>query len=458
MGVSVFRLNFSHGSHEDHKLTFNAIKQARQDAEVPISVLADLQGPKIRTGSLEKASVNLVSGSRFTITTEKGFRGTALRVSTNYEGITGDVAFGDTILIDDGKIRLLVEEVTDTEVVTTVVTGGKLSERKALNLPGSLINLPALTDKDKSDLRFALNELGVDYVALSFVRSPADIDLLKLAMQQMNNSARVIVKIEKPQAVENYEAILSSLELGDGIMVARGDLGVEVESEKVPALQKRMIRRANEAGMICITATQMLESMMYHTIPSRAEASDIFNAVIDGTDAVMLSGETAVGNHPHKAVEAMAKIICEAEAYEANVPRGSLQPSFCDSTFGLGTVRAACAAAESTGAAALVALTYSGRTAVLMSNLSLPLTTPFFAVTPKFDTYNKLALYYGVNPLLLDQELDPKKKMWDLLDNLLLEEAGLKKGDTVVIASGYKISDGYTNSCVIVKLGHREFY
>lgn len=456
-GVNVFRLNFSHADHAFHKLCAERVRQAAREADRSVGILADLQGPKIRTGQLREGSVELVEGQTFTITTER-MEGDDTRVSTNYPGLVDDVSPGDLILVDDGKIRLSVKSVQGTEVKTTVVNGGELSARKALNLPGTVVTTPAMTEKDKKDLAFALEQLEVDYVALSFVREASDVELLKRQMQESGVKGRVICKIEKPQAVENFDAILDSLELGDGIMIARGDLGVEVDIEKVPALQKRMINKANKAGMLCITATQMLESMIDDSMPSRAEASDIFNASLDGTDAVMLSGETAIGKHPVEAVRYMGKIIEEAESYEGYLSHSAIEPIFTDHTFGLATVRAACAAAETANAKGLVCLTYSGRTALLMSKLSMPRETPFFAMTANEKTYNRLSLYFGVHPILLDNELEVGTDLWDLIDSALDKSSDLRKGDTVVIASGYKISDGHTNVCKIVKLGHREFY
>jgi pyruvate kinase len=315
-----------------------------------------------------------------------------------------------------------------------------------------------MTEKDKNDLRFAVSELSVDYVALSFVREAYDIELLKLALKDMGSHARVIAKLEKPQAIENFESILASLSLGDGIMIARGDLGVEVDIEKVPALQKRMITRANQCGIVCITATQMLESMMDDTVPSRAEASDIFNATLDGTDAVMLSGETAVGHYPVEAVRCMVKIINEAEDYNHDCKRSAIKATFYDSTFSFATVRAACSMAETADAKGLVCLTHSGRTAVLMSKLSMPEKIPFFAMTPRHITYNRLAMYYGVHPVLMPNASEPGQELWDQVDRGLSDYSTLKQGDTVVIALGYKISDGHTNVCKIVRLGHREYY
>ena len=296
-GVDVVRLNFSHGTHDEHAARITRVRACSKQLDRPVSIMLDLQGPKIRTGKLVGGTpVELKQGARFRITT-RAIEGTAERASTTYAGLPRDCGPGDTVLIDDGKIRLQVTETTDDEVAFTVVEGGILKEHKGINLPGVYVSAPALTDKDRDDLRFGL-ERGVDMVALSFVRAPADVELARSLLGQTYQHVPLIAKLEKPQAIEHLDAILAA---SDGVMVARGDLGVEMEPERVPMLQKHIIKTANAHNKIVITATQMLESMTTTQRPTRAEASDVANAVLDGTDALMLSGETASGQYPLEA-------------------------------------------------------------------------------------------------------------------------------------------------------------
>ena len=456
-GIDVVRLNFSHASHAEHLARCDAAREIAAKIGCPLAVLADLQGPKIRIGELASGPILLKDGESFIITTED-VAGDRDRVSTNYKRLNEEVGEGETILLDDGKIRLRVETVAGAEVRTRVEHGGVLQSRKAINLPGTTINAPALTDKDLDDLRFALEELQVEYVALSFVRSPDDIRALKNEIERLGGDVGVIAKIEKPEAVARIDDVIAALELGDGLMVARGDLGVECEIRRVPALQKKILRKADEAGVICITATQMLESMITSPMPTRAESSDVFNAILDGTDAAMLSGETAVGLHPAKAVAAMSEIIREAERYNDTVSGDRARIAYSDETFELAICKAAATAAVDAGAQAIVALTRSGRTALLMSKVEIPSHIPFFAVTADRRTHSRMALYYGVRPLLIDNESEITSELWGAVDAALLATGELEQGDTVVVASGYQIGRGATNVCKIVSLGEHDQY
>ena len=308
-GMNVARLNFSHGSHEDHAKMLGIVRSEAERRGVAVAVLLDLQGPKIRTSRFATGSAELVPGATFTITTDQSVIGDVNRVSTTYTDLPKDVKPGDAILLDDGYLSLVVLNVTATEVTTRVVAGGTLKNNKGINLPGVDVTAPALSDKDRADIGFALR-YGVDYVALSFVRRAEDVIEAKRLLTVDGVSIPVISKIEKPQALERLASIIDA---SDGTMVARGDLGVEMGPEKVPVWQKRIIEETNKRGKIVITATQMLESMISHPRPTRAEASDVANAVLDGTDALMLSGETASGQYPVEAVMTMARIIREVE-------------------------------------------------------------------------------------------------------------------------------------------------
>src|SRR5829696_4294645 len=358
-GVDVVRLNFSHGTHEEHARRLGMVRTIADRLHRPIAVMLDLQGPKIRTGTLVGGQpVTLKRGQSFAITTNEG-PGTAERVSTTYPGLPSDCRVGDTVLIDDGRIKLIVTRTEPSEVDFQVVDGGVLKEHKGINLPGVAVSAPALSEKDEEDLAFGL-EQGVDLVALSFVRAASDLHLARAFMTRHGRTVPLISKLEKPQAIDHLDAILAA---SDGVMVARGDLGVELPPEDVPAIQKTIIRKANRRGIPVITATQMLESMIEEPMPTRAEASDVANSIWDGTDAVMLSGETAVGAHPVEAVEMMHRIVVRAEE---SVPR---QPDDDRSRPGHAQAicRAATGLAEDLDVAAIAAFTRTGRTGQLLS-------------------------------------------------------------------------------------------
>ncbi|MDR3360021.1 MAG: pyruvate kinase, partial [Bifidobacteriaceae bacterium] len=373
-GMNVARLNLSHGTQADHRRVYRTIRRVAEQMGANVGVLADLQGPKIRLGVFkDHRPVELSVGDRFTITTDQ-VEGSKRRASTTYLGLPGDARVGDQILIDDGKVALRVGQVTATDVLTTVEVGGEVSDHKGLNLPGVAVSVPALTDKDTADLRFAL-DLGVDLVALSFVRSAADFEAVAEVMRQAGRTAPVVAKIEKPQAVERLEEIAQTF---DAIMVARGDLGVELPLEEVPLVQKDAIDLARRHAKPVIVATQVLDSMISNPRPTRAEASDCANAVLDGADAVMLSGETSVGDYPIDAVRTMARII---EATEAG-GESRIRPMTATPHTHPGILTKAAAQIGDTMAAAyLVAFTETGDTARRMARLRSPI--PLIALTPK---------------------------------------------------------------------------
>src|SRR5690625_1472105 len=384
-GVNVARLNFSHGDHEVHTQTFKTIRKAASDLDQPVAVFADLQGPKIRLGRFADGPHLLEDGDTFTITT-RDIEGTQDICSTTFKGLPQDVEVGDQLLIDDGKIELQAIEVTETEVVTNVVIGGTVSDNKGINLPGVPVNIPALTEKDEEDLRFAL-ELGVDMIALSFVRSADDIDAVHAIMEEEGRRIPVIAKLEKPQAVDNLQEIIDAF---DAIMVARGDLGVELPLEKVPMVQKRAIQIARRNAKPVIVATQVLESMIDNPTPTRAEASDCANAILDGADAVMLSGETSIGEYPREAVATMARIIeaTEDHALERIAPLGR-KPR----TQGGALTLAAAEVADFISAKFICVFTESGDTVRRMARLRKPIAILGF--TPRYAIRRRMELTWG---------------------------------------------------------------
>jgi pyruvate kinase len=441
-GMDVARLNFSHGAHEQHREAYTWVRQASDESGRGVGVLADLQGPKIRLGTFSGGPVAWLTGETVTITTDR-VEGSHDRVSTTYAGLAGDVAPGDRLLVDDGRVALKVLGVEGPDVRLLVTEGGPVSNNKGLSLPGVGVSVPALSDKDIDDLRFALG-LRVDMIALSFVRSPDDMaDVLKI-MDDMGVRLPVLAKIEKPQAVDNLEAIVEAF---DGIMVARGDLGVEMPLERVPLVQKRAIQAAREAAKPVIVATQMLDSMIGASRPTRAEASDVANAVLDGTDAVMLSGETSVGNFPVEAVATMARIIVAAEEELAMVPRVERPPS---------TVSAAIAAAaaevgRSVGASALVAFTQSGDTARMLSEHRSPI--PLLAFTPVADVRSQLALTWGVETFLVSA-VSHTDEMVRQVDHAMTSLGRMQPGELVTIVAGSPPSTvGATNAMRVHRLG-----
>ncbi|MDQ5839971.1 MAG: pyruvate kinase [Chloroflexota bacterium] len=424
-GMDVARLNLSHGSHADHEAVYLEVRRASDESGRAVGVLVDLQGPKIRTGRFADGPVTLVNGARFTITIDDVPGGQDL-VSTTYKGLPADVQPGDRLLIDDGKVALLAVEVTDTDIVTTVVEGGVVSNNKGINLPGVAVSVPAMSDKDEADLRWALR-LPADLIALSFVRDAKDIDRVHEIMDQEGVRLPVIAKIEKPEAVENLREIIRAF---DGLMVARGDLGVELPLEEVPLVQKFAIEMARRNAKPVIVATQVLESMIENPRPTRAEASDCANAVLDGADAIMLSGETSVGRWPIEAVTTMARIIESTEEHGLErVPPLGTRPH----SVGGAVTAAAAEIGELLGAKYLVTFTQSGDSARRLSRIRSKL--PMLAFTPVQATRSRLALTWGIQTYLV-----PPYRHTDQMarqdDESLLESGRAVEGDTVVIVAG----------------------
>ena len=441
-GMDVARLNFSHGSHKQHAETLEQLRSASLKVRKAVGILGDLQGPKIRTGKLAKGTVELREGAEFTLTTDESVEGNEQIVSTSYSYLAQDVNAGDRILLDDGLLELrVVNSDGDGRVLTEVIHGGTLKEHKGINLPGVLLRGEVLTPKDRADLMFAIKS-GIDYVGLSFVRQPSDIDQTKEAMYESGREVPIIAKLEKPEALPRLDGIL---EKAQGVMVARGDLGVEIPPEEVPAIQKHIIRRANHFGVPVIVATQMLNSMIDHPRPTRAEASDVANAIFDGADALMLSGETASGKFPVESVEMMERIINSAEASvrsnpELPIPEPIAIPaSFPDVTCGI-----ACRAARESGASLIVAFTLSGATARLLSHYRP--SVPIIAFSPNQEVRRRMALLWGVVPRVLEP-IQETEAMVRRVEEELLSRGFANKGERVVIVFGAPIGQpGKINS------------
>jgi pyruvate kinase len=423
-GMDVARLNFSHGAHAHHAAAYGLVRDASDTTGHAVAVLADLQGPKIRLGTFKDGPVNWPTGAEVIITVED-VEGTAERVSTTYKGLADDVQVGDRLLVDDGKLALTVLRVEGPDVICLVVEGGEVSNNKGLSLPGVAVSVPALSDKDEEDLRFALH-LGVDFIALSFVRSPDDVELVRDIMRQEDVFVPVIAKLEKPEAVERLDSIVEAF---DGIMVARGDLGVELPLEQVPLFQKRAIHAARERNRPVIVATQMLESMITNSRPTRAEASDVANAVLDGADAVMLSGETSVGAHPIGAVRTMERIIDAVESDTMPVPDVARRSRSRSGAI----VRAAKDVGEALEVKALATFTQTGETARRLA--ALHPRQPLLAFTVDARVRSQLALSWGVETFLVPS-VSHTDDMVEQVDFSLLSIGRLKVGDRVVVVAG----------------------
>ena len=443
-GMDVARFNLSHGGHAEHEERYHRVRKAADETGRSVGLLADLQGPKIRLGHFTEGPVLLERGDTFTITVEEGTEGDGQMCGTTYAGLATDVTPGERILIDDGKVCLEVTGVDGPRVHTTVLEGGVISDHKGLNLPGVAVSVPALSKKDEDDLRWALRT-GFDVIALSFVRSGRDIQDVH-RMDEEGRRLPVIAKIEKPQAVDTIDDIVAAF---DGIMVARGDLGVEMPLEHVPIVQKRAIKLAKRNAKPVIVATQMLDSMIDNARPTRAEASDVANAVIDGTDAVMLSGETSVGKHPIETVRTMARIV---EAAEEDILAKGLPPLTERNkprTQGGAVARAAAEIGDFLGAKFLVAFTQSGDTARRLSRYRSPI--PLLAFTPDQATRSQLSLTWGVETFL-GPCVDSTDAMVDQVDELLLRLGRCRPGDTVVITAGSP--PGVSGSTNMVRVHH----
>src|SRR6476620_11056225 len=442
-GMDVARLNLSHGAYEDHEKVYLEVRRASDESGRAVGVLVDLQGPKIRTGRFADGPVTLENGARFTITVDDVL-GDQDRVSTTYKGLPGDVTVGDRLLIDDGKVALQAVEVTETDVVTEVIEGGVVSNNKGINLPGVAVSVPALSDKDEADLRWALH-LQADMVALSFVRSAKDIADVHRIMDEEGLRLPVIAKIEKPQAVDNLQEII---EVFDGVMVARGDLGVELPLEQVPLVQKRAIEIARRNAKPVIVATQVLESMIENSRPTRAEASDAANAVLDGADALMLSGETSVGAWPIETVKTMAKIIENTEEHGLH----RIRPLGTRPNSKGGAVTAAAAEiGELLGCKYLITFTTSGDSTRRLSRVRPRI--PMLAFTPNQWTRSQLALTWGVETFLVG-DARHTDEMAMQVDEVLMADGRVVEGDTVIIVAGSPPGiPGSTNALRVHRIG-----
>jgi pyruvate kinase len=442
-GVDVFRLNASHGTQEENEARVAAVRCAARGAGVHGGILLDLQGPKIRLGKFQGGACTLADGATFTITTEP-IIGNCEKASTGYARFAEDVKPGDRILLADGAVELRALATDGVAVRTEVVAGGAIGDHKGINLPGVAISIPSLTEKDLSDLHFGLNA-GVDFVALSFVRRAGDV--MQLRDRLGGRPVSIIAKIEKPEGADNIESIL---DVSDGVMVARGDLGVETALERVPRIQKSIIRRARRKARFVITATQMLESMIEHPTPTRAEVSDVANAIYDGTDAVMLSAETSVGKYPVEAVKFMARIAAESEAslrskgYQE--PPHSPQPAnpeiLADNAYH---------AARDAKASAIVVFTSTGSSARLVSRYRPPVWV--FAITPHDTTARQLAINYGVTPILAP-DVSNTDEMLAQMDRVMIDGGFLKRGELVVFLAGQPVGrSGTTNLMKLHRIG-----
>lgn len=433
-GMDVARLNFSHGSHDEHRQVIEMVRQVSHDLNKPIAIIQDLQGPKIRVQDFEKGQVELKTGSEFILTT-RALQGTEKIASVSFDTFHQDVKTGDIVLLDDGLLKLQVTRIDGSDVHCTVLFGGKLSNKKGLNLPGSVLSISALTDKDIDDLKFGM-ELDVDYIALSFVQKPQDLLDIKKLIAAGKKDIPVIAKIEKPQAVQEIDKIT---DLADVIMVARGDLGVEVSAEEVPPIQKKIITLCNQKGVPVITATQMLDSMIHNPRPTRAEASDVANAVLDGTDAVMLSGETASGCFPVEAVETMHRIVQLIEHEQdtrwdlrRRTAKGVYDPS-------LAIGYSACHAADLVQASAIVCMTQSGSTARMIARYRPD--QPILAVTHTDKSLTRMALFWGVSGFQIEQfKSNMDLAIHDVFE-ILKSSGALKAGDTIVFTAGLPFSN-----------------
>lgn len=429
-GMNVARLNFSHGTHEVHQATYNRLRDISLRLGKPIAIMQDLQGVKIRTG--DRVFV-LKSGDDVTLTTDPN--APHFQIFVDFPYLQDYLSAGKRILLDDGNLELVVDQVTGQEIKCHVIVGGTLKSNKGVNLPGTRLNIPGFTEKDQDDLKFGLS-LGVDAVAVSFVTEAADIHKVRQAIQtnkEKNSEPLVIAKLERPEALDNLDEII---EAADGVMVARGDLGVELSPESVPIVQKQSIQKANIAQKIVITATQMLDSMIHNPRPTRAETTDVANAIFDGTDAVMLSGETAVGDYPVETINMMRTIICESEKHLKKWGRwqGTTTQGIQDDAQAIAS--AARELAHDLSVEAVVVFTMSGRTARLMSKVRPRV--PIVAFTPEEDTFAKMCFYWGVNPILIPRA-KTIEEMLAHVDRAMLESTRIKSGQEVVVICGFPV-------------------
>lgn len=443
-GLNVARLNFSHGSHEEHKSRIDTIKKVREKLDIPVAIMLDTKGPEIRTGDFKNGVAELVEGQEFTLTT-RAIIGDDSICSITYSGLPKDVKVGDSILIDDGLIELkVIEIVNDTDIKCIVINPGPIKNHKGVNIPRIKVNLPAITQKDVEDILFGI-ENNIDFIAASFIRKASDvIEIRRVLEDHKANNIQIISKIENQEGVDNIEEII---QVSDGIMVARGDLGVEIPTEEIPLVQKAIIKKCNEEGKPVITATQMLDSMMRNPRPTRAEVTDVANAIFDGTDAIMLSGETAAGKYPLEAVKTMANIALRTEHsldYKEMLRNKSIGK---DITVTNAISHATCSTAEDLGAAAIVTATSSGYTARAVSKFRP--SAPIVAVTPKKDVMRKLMLVWGVYPIL-SRGADTTDEVIDSSVQSAIERNYIKQGDLIVITAGIPV--GVAGSTNLIKV------
>ncbi|MDR3577364.1 MAG: pyruvate kinase [Anaerolineaceae bacterium] len=440
-GLDVARLNFSHGTHEYHANLISLIRKLSVDTNKPITILQDLQGPKLRVGDLPPEGITLSIGQSVTLfsihspLSSSGLPNDGLVIPMDIPDLAGSVSPGNHILLDDGHLEMEITAVTDTHITARVTLGGILTSHKGVNFPGAKLDIPGFTEKDRQDLAFGL-EQNVDAVAISFVRTPQDVLTVRDAIQQMDKSKAdlpIIAKLERPEAIQNLEAIL---DVADGVMVARGDLGVETSPAGVPIMQKRIIRSANQKARMVITATQMLDSMINNPRPTRAEASDVANAVFDGSDAVMLSGETASGKYPLESVMMMDAIVREAEQHfkEWGQCESLVDESFADDAISM--TRAARELAHDRNVSAIAVFTLTGRTALLMSKIRPQV--PILAFTPEQRTLQRLGLYWGVTPYLVPYA-SSVENMIDIVEQVMMTSTPLQPGQQVIIITGLPV-------------------
>ncbi len=444
-GMNVARFNFSHGSHEEHKIKFERVNKISGELGLPVATLLDTKGPEIRLKTIENGRTELTRGQKFALTTEEVI-GNSERVSITYKNLKNDVSVGTTILIDDGLIEMVVDEIDETDIICTVVNGGPISNNKGVNVPGASLSMPYISDVDRSDIMFGC-DMGFDYLAASFVRCREDILEVRGILKECGSNMKIIAKIENMQGIRNLDEIL---EASDGIMVARGDMGVEIPMEEVPVVQKRMIKKAEALGKHVITATQMLESMIKNPRPTRAETTDIANAIYDGTTAIMLSGESAAGLYPVEAVRTMARI---AERTEQDINyRGRMKSRTEIDTMDITTAisHATCTTAMDLQAAAIITVTISGFTAGMIAKYKPQ--CPIIACSVSPGICRQLNLYWGVTPVWIKRENCAE----DLFEKAVhaAEEAGyIKKGDRVVLTAGVPLGvSGNTNMIRVVEV------
>lgn len=445
-GVNVVRINFSHGDVAEHESRVKLVREVSVELGLPVAVLGDLQGPKIRIERFKDDAINLNEGAAFALsTTLEKTAGDQNQVGITYAELINDVEIGNTLILDDGNIALEVSDITGTEIHTKVVIGGKLSNNKGINLKGGGLSVGALTEKDKNDIKLAA-KLDVDFLAVSFVKSAKDIHIARGLLRGLGNEAAIVAKIERKEALDNIDEIIKGT---DVIMIARGDLGVEIGDENLPSVQKHLIRKARESNRVAITATQMMQSMIESPLPTRAEVSDVANAVLDGTDAVMLSAETAVGKYPAKVIEAMHRICIGSEGEDGHATKYRMGMEF-------GNIAESIAMATMFTASrfpveAIIALTESGRTALLMSRTNAY--TPIFAMTRSPNAARKICMYRGVHPISFDVTAWQSSGINRAAVELLKKSGQVKDGEQIIITRGDSSIKGRTNTMKIVRVG-----